>query len=1185
MLYALISNKVGYMTKHTSALILSLILILTLWVYGCCSHSKGSFFINPSGNTVITERIVVIDELGRLPTVTFPSGTRIVGAEENTLQPGIKVCITEQSFLSQNAGYFSKNSPNTYLYKITAFQESSNSVGNKAYVTTIEKPFMVTLPTIAETGISYVGIRESETDPWRFCKASNQNEILANNTDLRASTDTALQEYNFNLYRLSTSFCLVVYNSTNGNKLPETVVNSLTASSTISVSIKDNKYLEDLSLKGVLKGINLGSINPTDLRARITYRNNKVNEAAIKVNGVSPYQISKADKTVPGYTYYHTFIIDSVSNPNFIGSNGEYSFDLNTSGIVTDSFPLGFLIEFYNKINSEKILPYNYAEFYTINNNLYFDYSVVHQQENIDGDNYTVVETENFAAIENTLVTPEVKYYQGFVLPEQQSISIASNTENKVVYSYDRTISNLMVNKGTGVASVSGEGSYKYGADVEVGYILEDGYKFTGWSGDMTVATFTMPDHDVSMTANASKDTFIVTLEKGTGIADVMGDGNHDYGSIITATCTMMAGYEFDSWSGDFTTDTFTMPASNVTMKANSKPITYTINLATDGGSIEYTSKEYTVETNTFNLPIPTKTGYSFKGWSGSDLIGDENQIVSITQGSTGNKNYTANWSINSYILTLNKNTGISTVDGAGPHKYNSNVTASCTMLAGYDFDFWSGDFTTESFTMPAGNATMTANAKPINYRIDYDLDGGNANNINNYNIESADITLNAPEKQGFDFIGWTGSNGDTPTINVVIPQGSTGNKSYTANYTQRYSITYVLGGGTENTNPTVYNVFTEDIALNNPTLTGYEFTGWSGDDLIGDENMSVTIPQGSTGNRTYTAHYNPVSYSISYNLHGGQLDVGLTNPVNYDITSASILLYKPTRPNHDFIGWEGTDIDGVASDVTILTGSINNRSYVANWSAKAVLTYNLSNSVTIELKRCPAGIFMMGSAENELGHDENEDQHQVTLTRDFYMGTYEVTQEQYLAVMGNNPSSSVGDKKPVEKVNWDNAKAFCDLMNSNIASSSLPDGYYFSLPSDAQWEYACRAGTTESLNSGNNIAPEAGICSYLNELGWYSGNSGGETHIVGQKSPNNWGLYDMHGNVLEWTRDRYRDYYVTVPEIDPEGNSSGDSIVNRGGYYNATPEKCRSAYRSLNKYYAEFSIIGFRLAVVKTSE
>ena len=320
------------MTKHSSALILSLIVILAMFIYGCCSHSKDGFYVNPVKDAVMTERFVVIDDLGRLPTVSFPSGIRITGAEENTLQPVIKVYLTEQGISSQNTAYFNESDQYIYIYRITAFQEPSNSAGSKAYVTTIEKPFIVTLPINVETGRCYFGIRETEADPWRFMRVGDSNEITAN-------------EYSFNLHRLSTTFCFVVFRDKN---IPETVVDSIIASQTVSVLVKNSKYLEDISLKGILKGNRLDSINPTDLMARITYRNNKADEAPIKVNGVNVTQTSKADKTVPGYTYYHSFEVDSFLESNLLGTSGEYTFTLNTSGIEIDSFPTGFLIEFYN---------------------------------------------------------------------------------------------------------------------------------------------------------------------------------------------------------------------------------------------------------------------------------------------------------------------------------------------------------------------------------------------------------------------------------------------------------------------------------------------------------------------------------------------------------------------------------------------------------------------------------------------------------------------------------------------------------------------------------------------------------------------------------------------------------------------------------------------------------------------
>ena len=274
------------MNKHKSVLILSLVILLALFVYGCCSHSDSGVFVNPQGDAVISQRTVVIDEYGRLPTVSFPSGTIVSGAEENTLQPGIKVILTEQEVNSKYLGYFSE-SDNTqlYEYKITAYQESSDIAGNKTYVSTIEKPFTVIIPTNAETGVCYIGIRESETDPWRFQRVVGQNENLANIVPFRASTDIPPKECAFNLHRLGTSFCLAIYNGKDKKELPETVVDTLFASSTASILIKDGKYLEDLQITGVLNGLKLGNIKPTNFATRITYRSNMATEAPIKVNG------------------------------------------------------------------------------------------------------------------------------------------------------------------------------------------------------------------------------------------------------------------------------------------------------------------------------------------------------------------------------------------------------------------------------------------------------------------------------------------------------------------------------------------------------------------------------------------------------------------------------------------------------------------------------------------------------------------------------------------------------------------------------------------------------------------------------------------------------------------------------------------------------------------------------------
>ena len=243
----------------------------------------------------------------------------------------------------------------------------------------------------------------------------------------------------------------------------------------------------------------------------------------------------------------------------------------------------------------------------------------------------------------------------------------------------------------------------------------------------------------------------------------------------------------------------------------------------------------------------------------------------------------------------------------------------------------------------------------------------------------------------------------------------------------------------------------------------------------------------------------------------------------------------------------------------------------------------SLPNGTKIEMVKINAGSFIMGSPEGELGGSSLETPHRVKLTHDYWLGKYEVTQGQYRAVMGNNPSTfKKGDNYPVEKVSWVDAKKFCDKLNEHYAGK-LPHGYRFDLPTEAQWEYACRAGTTTALYNGSNLTSKDGYCSNLNSLGWYGKNSGHSTHEVGGKAPNSWGLYDMYGNVEEWCRDWFGTYGGNA--TDPIGPVTGSMRIFRGGSWRDRASCCRSASRdnyipSWRAYY-----LGFRLALVFDNE
>ena len=237
-------------------------------------------------------------------------------------------------------------------------------------------------------------------------------------------------------------------------------------------------------------------------------------------------------------------------------------------------------------------------------------------------------------------------------------------------------------------------------------------------------------------------------------------------------------------------------------------------------------------------------------------------------------------------------------------------------------------------------------------------------------------------------------------------------------------------------------------------------------------------------------------------------------------------------------------------------------------------------NGVKLEMVKIPAGTFMMGSPENELGRQDNEILHQVTLTKDYWLGKYPVTQAQWRAVMGNNPSCFKGDNRPVENVTWHETKEFCEELN-RLYAGKLPQGYKFDLPTEAQWEYACRAGTTTALNNGTNLTNKTDTCSNLAEVAWNDWKEEGtQTYPVGQKRPNAWGLYDMHGNVDEWCRDLYDDY-SSGAVVDPVVSQTGSSRVLRGGCWFSEAFWCRSACR--NSFYPSWCIyhLGFRLALV----
>jgi formylglycine-generating enzyme required for sulfatase activity/tRNA A-37 threonylcarbamoyl transferase component Bud32 len=226
------------------------------------------------------------------------------------------------------------------------------------------------------------------------------------------------------------------------------------------------------------------------------------------------------------------------------------------------------------------------------------------------------------------------------------------------------------------------------------------------------------------------------------------------------------------------------------------------------------------------------------------------------------------------------------------------------------------------------------------------------------------------------------------------------------------------------------------------------------------------------------------------------------------------------------------------------------------------------TNTMGMKLALIPAGEFMMGSPEGEEGRSNDEGpQHKVQITKPFFMGACEVTQAQYENIMGENSAHFKRADNPIESVSRENAVQFCERL-------SQKEEVQYRLPTEAEWEYACRAGSNTAYFFSNDDGS-------LAENAWYWMNSGRTTHPVGQKNPNAWGLYDMHGNVWEWCQDWYgENYYSSTTRSDPKGPLSGSHRVLRGGSWISTPMKARSAVRNRHDPAYRDVSYGFRVAV-----
>jgi len=657
-------------------------------------------------------------------------------------------------------------------------------------------------------------------------------------------------------------------------------------------------------------------------------------------------------------------------------------------------------------------------------------------------------------------------------------------------------------------------------------------------------------------------------------------------------------------------------------LRPKAKTNSYTVEFDANGGGGTMKGQDIApgvsqaLNANAFTAP----SGMSFAGWSdsanGAVLYIDKAAVQDLAKTGETFKLY-ARWG---YKVSFNSDGGTAVPDQVVlPGGTVTKPTLSMTKT-GYTFIFWYLDdpATQWNFTSDTVSGEMTLNARwnPVSgttsyYTVEFELNGAHDITGQYGDLQwPAGTPIDRPDnpvKDNFTFGGWYTTQDFSGSLYNF-------NNPVTGPLTLYAKWQCTVSFNTNDGSP-VPGVQTVDIGATLATVTdpvkdNYNFVAWYSDSGFVAGSLWVIGTSTVATNMTLHAQW---ACTITFDKNNTDIGSADANPqAKTVITPASTVVTlpaPPTRPNWTFNGWN-TKADGTGAaftEATTVTGTVT---VYARWL------------LDLEMIQISAGNFQMGSPASELGRSENEIQHAVTLTSDFYMGKYEVTQAQYQAVMGttitaqqtlagyDSTNYGQGDNYPMYCVSWYDAVEFCNALSGieglmpyytidknqkdpNNTNADAVDPYKwlvtpnpgangYRLPTEAQWEYACRAGTTTAFNWGTDTidSTQANYDATNTSDAYYQaeGTYLGKTTIVGSYAPNAWGLYDMHGNVLEWCWDWYGIDWSESQQGDPTGAVSGDYRVRRGGAWGSYGLILRSACRVVSSPSIGYRSDGFRL-------